>query len=149
MKKVISGGQTGVDQMGLEIAKKYNIETGGVAPKNYMTEDGPNNNLKSFGLIENLTSSYSDRTIRNIKESCGTVIFGNIYSKGSSLTINLCKKLEKPFICNPNIKEFTNWLNKHSVNILNIAGNRGSKLSVDDKTKIYDIIDKTLYNWIQ
>ena len=33
IKKVISGGQTGIDKMGLMIAAILKIETGGTAPK--------------------------------------------------------------------------------------------------------------------
>jgi len=35
VEKVISGGQTGVDRMGLEVAKELGIPTGGTAPPNY------------------------------------------------------------------------------------------------------------------
>lgn len=33
LKKIISGGQTGVDQIALDIAKQLGIETGGTAAK--------------------------------------------------------------------------------------------------------------------
>ena len=33
LRKIISGGQTGVDRAGLEAGKKLNLETGGTAPK--------------------------------------------------------------------------------------------------------------------
>src|SRR5262249_6057013 len=38
--KVISGGQTGVDQVALRAAKACGIPTGGWAPKGWRTEDG-------------------------------------------------------------------------------------------------------------
>ena len=36
--KIISGGQTGVDTIGLQVAKKVGIETGGTAPKGFLRE---------------------------------------------------------------------------------------------------------------
>ena len=42
IEKIISGGQTGIDQLALEIAIELGIETGGTAPPNFMTEDGVN-----------------------------------------------------------------------------------------------------------
>ena len=37
--KIISGGQTGVDRLALDVAKSLNIATGGTAPKGYLTEN--------------------------------------------------------------------------------------------------------------
>lgn len=52
LTKVISGGQTGVDQAALRAAKAARIPTGGYAPKGWLTEDGPAPWLADFGLIE-------------------------------------------------------------------------------------------------
>jgi hypothetical protein len=38
--KIISGGQTGVDRLALDVAKSLNIATGGTAPNGYLTENG-------------------------------------------------------------------------------------------------------------
>jgi len=40
LKKIISGGQTGADQAGLDAAIKHNIPHGGAISKGRMTEDG-------------------------------------------------------------------------------------------------------------
>ena len=37
VKKFISGGQTGVDRMGLEVGKELGLETGGTAAPNLYT----------------------------------------------------------------------------------------------------------------
>ena len=39
--KIISGGQTGIDRMALELARELGLGTGGTAPKGYTTESGP------------------------------------------------------------------------------------------------------------
>ena len=48
--KIISGGQTGVDQAALRAAKACGIPTGGWAPKGWRTEDGPAPWLADLGL---------------------------------------------------------------------------------------------------
>ncbi|KKL28978.1 hypothetical protein LCGC14_2369790, partial [marine sediment metagenome] len=75
--KVISGGQTGADQGGLEAGKELGLETGGTAPLGWKTEDGPQPELlKGFGLRECTQPGYPVRTRRNVLTSDGTVIFG-------------------------------------------------------------------------
>lgn len=41
LKKIISGGQTGADRAGLDIAMELNIHVGGWCPKGRKSEDGP------------------------------------------------------------------------------------------------------------
>ena len=48
IKKIISGGQTGADQIGLEVALSLGIPTGGTAPKGFITETGPNYKLRDI-----------------------------------------------------------------------------------------------------
>lgn len=53
LTKIISGGQTGADEGGLEGARLLGIPTGGTAPKGYRTENGPNLTLRdTYGLVE-------------------------------------------------------------------------------------------------
>lgn len=97
-----------------------------------MTEDGPDLSLKEFGLIELKSKSYKSRTVKNIKVSDGTVIFGDtdssgkLKSKGSLLTFNTSVKLNKPVIVNPDEATFKTWLSHNNIYVLNVAGNRES-----------------------
>lgn len=145
--KVISGGQTGADIAGLIAARKCNIQTGGTAPKNFKTENGSNLELKNTYNLTDI-GSYKSRTIQNICDSDGTIAF--IIHKGSggtSKTIGYCKyekwinyyesddigfkpvlvinKLDMDLknIDNTKIK-IINWLIKHNITIVNIAGHR-------------------------
>ena len=130
IKKIISGGQTGIDRMALGVAKSLGIPTGGTAPKGYKTEDGPDLELKTiFGLDESWSSSYNPRTIKNVQDSDGTILYGNMSSPGSKLTISVCKENEKKYICNPNPDELVEFIDDNKIEILNVAGNRMSKLS--------------------
>ena len=130
VKKVISGGQTGTDRFGLEIAKELGIETGGTAPKYYKTENGCDQSLKDFGLVEDESSDYDPRTEKNIIDSDGTVIFGDIKSPGSKLTIKLLKQHNKKYIDNPTIEKLKEFITENNIEVLNVAGNRASKLNL-------------------
>lgn len=127
--KVISGGQTGVDQMGLRVAKSLGIPTGGTAAKGWMTELGPYPSLATdYGLVECTKSGYPPRTEQNVKDADFTVLFGNSSSPGSQLTLQYIKQHNKPSIINPNSAELAHLLDNLNVQVLNVAGNRGGKL---------------------
>lgn len=125
--KVISGGQTGADQGGLEAAKELGLDTGGWAPYGWKTESGPQEELlRSYGLKHCLEPGYPARTKRNIEDADLTVIFGKADSPGSKLTHKLCVELGKPFAVNPLAGHLRELIRKYSVQTLNVAGNRES-----------------------
>lgn len=128
LEKVISGGQTGVDQMALLVARKYGFQTGGTAPKGYRTETGPNFLLRDlYGLKESESYNYRNRTIDNIRESDATVWFGVTTSAGGILTLNTARHEcdRRRYYCsiNPSIEDFRQLL-LAPIRILNVAGNR-------------------------
>ena len=128
--KVISGGQTGIDQLGLEIAQELGLETGGTAPKGFRTEAGENADLGSkFGLEEADTRDYPTRTRINVENSDATVYFSSSISAGLGATERAAEVANKPFIFNPTPKELREFLAKNNVQVLNVAGNRGTKAS--------------------
>jgi len=78
LSKIISGGQTGADQGGLEAAKILGVETGGRVPLGFKTEIGPMPDLgPQFGLVELVSGEYAPRTRYNVVDSDGTIIFGS------------------------------------------------------------------------
>jgi len=97
IRKVVSGGQTGADQGGLNAAQWAGIPTGGYAPLGWKTETGPNLGLAEYGLVEWHTSSYKERTIANVELADGTLIFGKS-SAGSLFTAKECFRLKKPYL---------------------------------------------------
>lgn len=124
--KVISGGQTGADQAGLAAAKLLGLETGGTAPFGYRTDEGPARKLlrDTYGLKESLSREYAVRTVTNVRDSDGTVVFGDGESPGSKLTIRQCIKTGKPVCLNPSADELRAWIDGHAIHVLNVAGNR-------------------------
>ena len=128
LKCIRSGGQTGADQGGLEAARDLDLATDGMMPKGFKTECGPMPDLAArYGLSESPSSSYVPRTVVNVVASDATVLFGNMASPGSVLTINTCAERGKPYITNPEPGELKAWVETHGVAILNVAGNRESK----------------------
>lgn len=142
--KVITGGQTGIDRMSLEIAKEVGVPTGGTAARGWITENGPDLSLKDFGLVEAKVEGYPFRTKVNVIDSDGTIIFGDASSNGSILAINTCIKQGKPYICNPSVNQFIEFIDNNKIHVVNIAGNRGSKLSQHLIEPISFVISRSL-----
>lgn len=151
IEKIISGGQTGADQAGLDAAIKLGIPHGGWVPKGRVTEDGPLSD--KYDVIEMPTASYPERTKKNIRESDGTLILSHGMITGDSeLTEKMALKYGKPmFHINLSIVtpfdaavQINNWIVDYDIKTLNIAGPRASKDS-----KIYqstlDIIESVLF----
>jgi hypothetical protein len=133
-KKIITGGQTGADIGGLIAARELGIESGGTAPKGWLTENGTEEALlRSFGLEECEEAGFPARTRRNIVDSTGTILVGRYQSGGSRLTYDVVKELKKPLflVAFPSAghcsEEFRNWLAAEEIRVLNVAGNRESQ----------------------
>lgn len=125
-ERIISGGQTGADQGALIAAREMGIPTGGTAPKGWKTEAGAEPHLKAYGMVEAPGDSYAWRTGRNIGEADATVVFGDVTSKGSALTMRLCQQFAKPFFVNPTRDDLQAFVIAFDVKTLNVAGNRES-----------------------
>ncbi len=128
--KIISGGQTGADMAGLEAAAALELETGGTAPYNWMTEDGCKKSLLvSYGLVAAPydAKTYPIRTRLNVRYSDGTLLTGNSASVGTRLTRRYCIQEGKPFIENPTSENLRAWLRINAIHTLNVAGNRESR----------------------
>jgi hypothetical protein len=151
LKKLISGGQTGADQAGLDAAIKYGIPHGGAIPKGRMTEDGvlP----EKYNLTEMATKSYPKRTEKNVVDSDGTVIITHGKLTGGSL-LTQKKAIEhgKPVIhldlkaldMEDSVMALQQFIVENSIEVLNVAGPRASK-----DGKIYDAVQKILTMFIE
>ena len=139
--RVISGGQTGVDQAGLQAASELGIATGGTAPQGYRTERGPNPELKNFGLEESVSSDYLSRTEQNVVDSDATVYFAaDKNSAGLRATERFAKQYKRPITINPTIPQLKAFIKKYNVKVLNVAGNRESKLTADQLFKFKNVM---------
>src|SRR3954463_15297231 len=131
LDRVLSGGQTGVDQAALRAARSAGIATGGWAPLGWRTEDGAAPWLADFGLVECPEPGYPARTRANVRGSDGTVWFGSIDSRGFASTHDAAVERWKPFLivyaALTKPSDVRGWIQKSGVRVLNVAGNRESK----------------------
>lgn len=148
--KIISGGQTGVDQGALDFALDYGFECGGFCSKGRKSEKGTI--PFKYSLTELESEKEIDRIRKNVLESNATVIVKDEteLQQGTLETIKFCQQFAKPYltfdvIYDPiNYEMFQNWLKENNVKILNIAGNRSSD-SPGIKGKAYNLLEK-LFN---
>ena len=95
VKKIISGGQTGVDQAAIDVAIKMGIPYGGWLPRGRKTEKGP---LPGKYLLQELPDrSYSKRTEKSVIDADGTLIISRgKLTGGSKLTGEIAEKNDRP-----------------------------------------------------
>lgn len=135
--KIVSGGQTGVDRVALDVAIDLALEHGGWCPRGRLAEDGVI--ADRYRLRETESAVYWERTHRNVLDSDATLIFAEEapLSGGTGLTAELAKGEGKPLLvvisdvpvgeASRRIREF---LDEESVRILNVAGPRAGGGSV-------------------
>ena len=123
--KLISGGQTGADRTGLEVAEALGIPTGGWAPAGWRTDAGPAPELGTrFGLKEHVDKNYRGRTYANVRDSGATIWFGDRTSPGGQCTTVACYMMTKVMLVNPTAEELRTAIREERWQVLNIAGNR-------------------------
>ncbi len=131
--KIVSGGQTGADRAGLDWATRAQIPHGGWCPAGRRAEDGAV--PARYQLTEAPFRDYTQRTMRNVRDSDGTAIFSchPSLSGGSALTQKTAQDLSRPMIhvhaglgIENAGKTLRDFVQRHGIRILNIAGPRAS-----------------------
>jgi len=137
LTRIISGGQTGADQGGLEAAERLGIPTGGWMPRGFLTESGLRPEFAArYGMREHAAAEYAARTEANVCDADATLIVGDVVSIGSRNTKEFCATHGKPCYVLPwrsgepvpleAVADFRRWLADNGIGILNVAGNRES-----------------------
>lgn len=130
VRRIVSGGQTGVDRGGLDAAIELGIEHGGWCPRGRLAEDGPI--PARYQLRETEELEYAVRTERNVLDSDGTlVLYKDRLQRGTLLTYRLAQKHARPALCvrldQPvDFAKIQQWIIDKRVHVLNVAGPRAS-----------------------
>ena len=132
VRRVVSGGQTGVDRAALDVALRLRIDHGGWCPRGRLAEDGTI--PARYRLRETPSAEYRFRTEQNVLDSDGTLIlFRRSLTGGTLLTRRLVKRHGRPLMLvdlagkparSP--EEVFRWLREHAIGVLNVAGPRES-----------------------
>ena len=131
--RIISGGQTGVDQGALDAALDCGVDCGGACPSGRIAENG--SIPPKYPVVE-IAGGYEERNLKNVRDAKATIIlYSDTLEDGTLLTRDYC------------VQESTLWLNinaaitshtqaaeligmfiaLHQCYFLNIAGPRKSK----------------------
>jgi hypothetical protein len=128
--KVISGGQTGVDQGALAAAKEEGFPTGGTMPQGCVTLEGQRHEFKlMYGMVEHSSPQYPPRTYQNVKDGDVTIrIARDFNSAGELLTLKAIAQYEKRHkdinLDDPEDPQaVAQWLVDSGAQVVNVAGN--------------------------
>lgn len=136
LKRIVSGGQTGVDRGALDAALAADFPCGGWVPGDRMAEDGVI--ADRYPLMPLPYGNYRQRTRLNVVDSSGTaILYEGILSSssGTRLTRDLCELLERPCILigareipDPvaAAEAVVKFIEDHHIETLNVAGPRAS-----------------------
>ena len=97
LRKLVTGGQTGVDRGALDAALERGFPCGGWCPEGRLAEDGPLPDR--YPLRELPGGTTADRTERNVRDSDATLILApGPLTGGTWLTRECCERLQRPFL---------------------------------------------------
>lgn len=130
LRKLVSGGQTGIDRAALDVALDRKLECSGWCPAGRKAEDG--RIPTRYPLRETDSKSYAQRTRFNVRDSDGTLILSRgPLTGGTALTAEFAEKLKKPLLIidlyqKLDLNRIEKWLTREKITVLNVAGPRES-----------------------
>ena len=131
VRRVVSGGQSGVDRAALDVALELGVPCGGWCPRGRRAEDGPI--PESYPLHETPSAAYPERTARNVRDSEGTLVITRGKPRGgTALTVSLARRAGRPVLVvdlerGADLERVRAFLSENAIRTLNVAGPRESE----------------------
>lgn len=140
-RKIVSGGQTGVDRAALDAAQAHDVPVGGWCPKGRRAEDGCIPDW--YPLEEAPTNDYAQRTAWNVRDSDGTLLVAPAPLRGgTALTLEEAEARGTPVLhvrlTDPApVPMIRAWATENDIRVLNVAGPRASEVDgVYDRARV-------------
>jgi hypothetical protein len=134
LRKIVSGGQTGVDRGALDAALDAGFDCGGWCPQGRVAEDGEI--PARYVMAELAASGYEKRTLQNVLDSDGTaILYFGVLEGGTLQTKENCVARGKPVELIDASRatpaeaaaRIVAFIEKNGISVLNVAGPRASK----------------------
>ncbi|GBC61374.1 hypothetical protein DENIS_2334 [Desulfonema ishimotonii] len=150
IKKIISGGQAGVERAALDVARKHYMDYGGWVPRWRAEED--DTLVKDYRLRMAPRENYVQVTEQNILDADGVLIIGKGQATGNSaLNQRMAERHGRPWLhidldvlpAFEAAKQTEVWISKHRIGVLAVTGPKADK-TLDMYQIATDILETVL-----